>query len=190
MFLVRRPSAADVERFIAESRDLPLSYGPTGLARSGRRGFQLDEQVSLIGRGEQALQRATAALSEWRHFDLGWLTLFPRTAPIVPRTVVAVLVRHLGFWSLNACRVLEQIGQPGDITFGFSYGTLINHAECGEEIFQVSLEPRTEAVSYSIRAVSRPRALLARLGYPVTRSFQARFRRDSAAAMKRATSSQ
>jgi uncharacterized protein (UPF0548 family) len=64
----------------------------------------------------------------------------------------------------------------------------MNHAECGEEMFQVSLEPQTGAVSYSIRAVSRPRALLARLGYPVTRSFQARFRRDSAAAMTRATS--
>jgi uncharacterized protein (UPF0548 family) len=102
--------------------------------------------------------------------------------------VVAVLVRHLGFWSLNACRVLERIGKPGDTTFGFSYGTLMNHAECGEEMFQVSLEPQTGAVSYSIRAVSRPRALLARLGYPVTRSFQARFRRDSAAAMTRATS--
>jgi len=188
MFLSRRPSAADIERFIQESRDLPLSYGPAGLARSGRQGFGLDEQVAPIGNGRQVFQRATAALSEWRHFDLGWVTLFPRGATIAPRTVVAVLVQHLGFWSLNACRVLEQFGQPGDVNFGFSYGTLINHAECGEEIFQVSLEPRTETVFYSIRAVSRPRALLARLGYPLTRSFQARFRRDSAAAMRRAVS--
>ena len=44
----------------------------------------------------------------------------------------------------------------------------------------------TGEVLYVIRAASRPRALLARLGYPVTRSLQARFRRDSAAAIARA----
>jgi hypothetical protein len=56
----------------------------------------------------------------------------------------------------------------------------------GGEIFKVSLRPGTGEVSYVIRAASRPRALLARLGYPVTRSLQARFRRDSAAAIARA----
>lgn len=186
MFLRQRPSASVIERFIAESRDLPLSYGPAGLAKTGGRGFRLDEHVSLIGNGEQAFERATAALSEWRHFDVGWVTLCPRGAPIVPRTVVAVLVRHLGFWSLNACRVVDQFDEPADMTFGFAYGTLINHAECGEEIFQVSLQPTTGDVSYRIRAVSRPRAALAWLAYPLARSLQARFRRDSAAAMKRA----
>jgi uncharacterized protein (UPF0548 family) len=186
MFLRRRPSASAVERFLAESRDLPLSYGPAGLARTGGTGFRADEQVAVIGSGEQAFTRATVALSEWRHFDLGWVSVFPHRAPVVPRTVVAVLVRHLGFWSLNGCRVVEQIGEPAGTSFGFSYGTLINHAECGEEIFQVTLQPTTGEVAYTIRAVSRPRAFLAWLGYPVARSLQARFRRDSAAAMQRA----
>ena len=117
---------------------------------------------------------------------LGWVALFPARAPIVPRTVVAVLVKHLGFWSLNGCRVLETFGKPGDAEVGFSYGTLINHAECGEEIFKVSIDARTGEVSVHPRSMSRPRAVLARLGHPITRRFQARFRRDSAAAMKRA----
>ena len=108
-------------------------------------------------------------------------------AAVVPGTVVAVLVRHLGFWSLNGCRVVYGIAGDDSREFGFAYGTLTNHAEIGEEMFTVSLRPRTGEVSYLIRAVSRPRALLARLGYPVTRSLQARFRRDSAIAMTRAT---
>jgi uncharacterized protein (UPF0548 family) len=70
--------------------------------------------------------------------------------------------------------------------FGFAYGTLSNHAESGEEIFQVSLDPESGRVSYLIRATSRPHAPMARLGSPIARSLQARFRRDSAAAMTRA----
>jgi hypothetical protein len=42
-----------------------------------------------------------------------------------------------------------------------------------------------QEVTYRIRAVSKPRAALALAGYPITRLFQERFRRDSIAAMKR-----
>jgi uncharacterized protein (UPF0548 family) len=94
--------------------------------------------------------------------------------------VVAVGIRHLGFWSLNGCRVVYHT------TSGYAYGTLPTHAEAGEELFEVLLEPRTEAVVYRIRATSRPFALIARLGQPIVRALQARFRRDSAAAMARA----
>ena len=196
MFLLHRPAAADVERFIAASRDLPLSYEPIGLAREGvaafaeasapSAGFNLDEHTAIVGSGEAAFARATRALIEWRHYELGWLDVFPKPAPIVPGTVVAVSVNHLGFWSLNGCRVVYSIGSPGDSAFGFAYGTLANHAEAGEEIFQVSLDPDTGEVSYLIRAASKPRAVLARVGTPVVRRLQARFRRDSARALQRA----
>ena len=101
--------------------------------------------------------------------------------------MVAVLVRHLGVWSLNGCRVLELTGdrESGPL-FGFFYGTLTNHAEMGEELFEVNLNATTGEVTYRIRAFSKPRAALARIGYPITRSLQARFRRDSIAAMQRA----
>jgi hypothetical protein len=45
---------------------------------------------------------------------------------------------------------------------------------------------RDNAVWYDILAFSRPRQLLARLGYPLVRRLQRRFGRDSAAAMRRA----
>jgi uncharacterized protein (UPF0548 family) len=196
VFLFHRPVARDVERFIAASRDLPLSYQPIGLAKNGgaavagasasRDGFQIDEHVAIVGSGDAAFARATTALIQWRHYELGWLDVSPKPAPIVPGTVVAVSVSHLGFWSLNGCRVVYSIGSPGDSTFGFAYGTLANHAEAGEEIFQVSLDPDTGEVSYLIRAASKPRAVLARLGTPVVRRLQARFRRDSARALQRA----
>jgi uncharacterized protein (UPF0548 family) len=68
----------------------------------------------------------------------------------------------------------------------FSYGTLVNHAERGEELFEVALDAGTGEVTYRIRAASQPRAVLARLGYPLARMLQARCRRESAEAMQRA----
>jgi uncharacterized protein (UPF0548 family) len=187
MFLARRPSQSELEEFIARSRDLPLSYNPIGIAKESPHGFNVDETSGVIGHGEQAFERAKLALAEWRHFDFGWVELFPRGAAIEPGSVVAVLVRHLGFWSLNGCRVVYTLGdRRTGPSFGFAYGTLTNHAELGEEIFEVALVPETEEVVYRIRAVSKARAMMARIGYPLTRMLQERFRRDSIAALRRA----
>jgi len=186
MFLIHRPSAQQIQRFLDASRDLPLSYTPVGLARTGASGFRVDEEIVVVGSGEADFARATAALTGWRHFDLGWVELHPWQAGITDGAVVAVAIRHFGFWSLNGCRVVYATSDPHQCTFGFAYGTLPNHAESGEEIFEARLDPGTGEVTFRIRAASRPRAPLARLGYPLTRLLQARFRRDSAAAVRRA----
>ncbi len=186
MFLLRRPSPADVDAFLLASRDLPLTYGPVGLANRTPSGFAVDSHSIVIGNGPAAFERAIAALTAWKHFDLSWAQVFPPRAAIAPGTVVAVAVRHLGFWSINGCRIVSVTDDRAAGAFAFAYGTLSNHAECGEEIFTVRLDARTDDVAYEIRAVSRPHAALARAGYPVTRMLQARFRRDSAIAMRRA----
>jgi uncharacterized protein (UPF0548 family) len=188
MFLARRPSRQTIERFLLDSLDLPLSYAPIGLVRDGTARHDLDEAIVAIGRGEPDFVRAREALLAWKQFDIGWVETFPPQAPVAVGTVVAVLIRHLGFWSLNGCRVLYSVGSLSDgARFGFAYGTLTNHAEAGEELFEVFIDPQTDDVMYRIRAASWPRATLARVGQPIVRALQARFRRHSAAAMKRAT---
>ncbi len=189
MFLRVRPTQAEIDKFIEESRTLSLSYEPVGLARQPRKDFTIDEAKCALGQGRAVFERAKVALSEWRQFDLGWVELHPRGALVAAGTVVAVLVHHLGIWSLNGCRVVYQIENvDSETNFGFAYGTLTNHAERGEEIFEVTIDPLSQEVSYRICAASKPRAALARVGYPFTRALQARFRRDSLAAMQRVTS--
>ena len=185
MFLARRPSPEAIDRFVRDSQELPLSYGPIGIVNRETPCRDLDEAIVTIGRGRTDFDRARAALLAWKQFDIGWVETFPRNAPVDVGTVVAVLIQHLGFWSLNGCRVLYNVG--GDGRFGFAYGTLTNHAESGEELFDVFLDPESDEVSYSIRATSKPQVALARIGRPIVRALQARFRRDSVAAMKRAT---
>jgi uncharacterized protein (UPF0548 family) len=183
MFFVRRPSRETIDRFVRDSQELPLSYGPIGIVNGETPCRNFDEAIVTIGRGRTDFDRARTALMAWKQFDIGWVQTFPRHAPVEVGTVVAVLIQHLGFWSLNGCRVLYNVGGNG--RFGFAYGTLTNHAESGEELFDVFLDSETDEVRYRIRATSKPEAALARMGQPIVRALQARFRRDSAAVMKR-----
>jgi uncharacterized protein (UPF0548 family) len=188
MFFLRCPSDRLIARFLESSHALPWSYGPVGLV-DGAPGRTVDETVVAIGRGQADFERARAALASWQQFALDWVALYPRGASVSPGTVVTVRVRHLGFWSLNGCRVVE--GRVHDRQLAaVTYGTLTNHAESGEEHFEVRLHPSSGQVTYRIRAVSWPQAALARLGAPVVRRLQARFRRESAEAMIRATRGQ
>ncbi|HET6955834.1 MAG TPA: DUF1990 domain-containing protein [Vicinamibacterales bacterium] len=184
MFFAQRPSRETIDRFVRDSQELPISYGPIGIVNGETPCRDLDEATVTIGHGRTDFQRARTALTAWKQFDIGWVEVVPRHAPVEVGTVVAVLIRHLGFWSLNGCRVLYTVG--GDGRFGFAYGTLTNHAESGEELFEVRLDPENDDVTYRIRATSRSQAVLARIGQPIVRRLQARFRHDSASVMKRA----
>lgn len=187
MFLANRPSALVIDRFVEESRNLTLSYTKVGIAQTSAAGYDLDDTIVTIGHGREAFERAKAALVAWKHYEFSWVEVLPPTPSVAPGTVVAVLIRHFGFWSLNGCRVVYILGDRSHgPTFGFAYGTLGNHAERGEEIFEVSHREDTDEVIYRIRAASQPRAVLARAGYPLVRRLQARFRRDSGDAMRRA----
>jgi uncharacterized protein (UPF0548 family) len=188
MFFAGRPSPAAIDRFVRASQELRVSYEPVGIVSGEVPCRDLDQAIATIGRGHRDFTRARAALMAWRQFDIGWVETFPRDAPIAVGTVVAVLIRHFGFWSLNGCRVVYHVGSHESPRFGFAYGTLTNHAESGEELFEVYLDAESDDVKYRIRATSKPQTALTHVGQPIVRVLQARFRRDSAAAMLRATS--
>lgn len=116
-------------------------------------------------------------------FDLGWVELCWPDTPIEVGATVAVLVRHYGFWSLNACRIVYVVEETE--RYGFAYGTLAEHGEAGEERFTVEMRAEDQRVWYDIYAFSRPRGL-ARIGYPLARRLQKRFAGDSKEAMRRA----
>lgn len=192
MFLLSRPSPAAVAAFLGDARAMSLSYAPIGIARArSTPGFRTDEATAVVGRGDADFSKATDALMSWQHMRLAWLEVFPTGASIEAGTTVAVLVRHYGVWSMNACRVVYSVEESTGAfsSAGFAYGTLDDHAERGEEIFQVTLDRLTGDVVYRIRAASQPHALLAKLGAPAVRALQERFRRDSCDALRLAVAS-
>jgi uncharacterized protein (UPF0548 family) len=189
MFLARRPSAAAIDRLLRQAQDLPLSYASPLMVLEDSADRRFDEANVTIGSGPADFARARAALLAWKQHELGWVEMFPHRAPVAVGTVVAMLARHLGFWSVNTCRILHTIDttEPSASRFGFVYGALTAHAVAGEELFELSMDARTGAVGYRIRAVSWPQTALTHIGRPIMRAYQARFRRESAAAMARAT---
>ena len=104
-------------------------------------------------------------------------------APIEAGAVVAYAACVLRGWWSYGCRILRTIDEPD--RFGFVYGTLAGHAECGEELFQVERAPGGE-VRFSLLAMSRPGRWFAWPGLPVARWTQARFRQSAGRAMCRA----
>lgn len=192
VFLLTQPAPKRIERFFALQRNRTFSYREVGHTRRGAPpGYQVDHNRIQIGEGRAAFARAVEAMRSWKMFDLGWISAHPPTAPIVPGSTVVIRVRHLGFWSLNACRIVYTIDDEGPIVrFGFAYGTLPDHAEQGEERFMVEWHHDDGSVWYDILAFSRPSHTLARIGQPFSRALQKRFARDSKRAMAKAAAAQ
>jgi uncharacterized protein (UPF0548 family) len=203
MFLLREPSAEQVRRFISAQRELPFSYTEVGATREKiPGGYTVDHNRIKLGEGPQTYRRAVEALRQWRHFDLGWAKIVPGQTPIEVGATVAMLARHLGFRSLNACRIVYVIDGEDSIgghtparmdvlkgRWGFAYGTLPNHAERGEERFTVEWDSQDDAVWYDILAFSQPKQFHARVGYPYARWLQKCFVRDSLRSMVSAANS-
>lgn len=149
-------------------------------------GFALDRLRTEIGSGRETFECAVAAFKTWVHFDLGWARVANALTPIEIGRIVAVEVHSLGLWSVNLSQIVQVI--QTERRFGFIYKTTAQHVEEGEERFEVMFDAQSELVWYEMEAVSRPRDLMALLGYPVTRAFQHRFARDSHRRMREAVS--
>jgi len=185
MFLFSRPSPSEIDSFISIQREKEFSYAEVGATRGSiPPDYVVDHNRERLGHGGNVFARGCQALTEWQMFKLGWVELFRADSKIEVGTTVAILVRHFGFWSLNASRIVYVIKETR--LFGFAYGTLTVHAEQGEERFSIEWSPDDDSVIYDILAFSRPRQ--ARMAQPVSRMLQKQFARDSKNAMRHAVS--
>lgn len=189
MLLLTRPSADQINAFLADQRKTEFSYTHVGLSQSltAPAGFIVDHNRIKLGAGQAAFLQAQAAIRAWQMFDIDWLRLCWPETPIAEGQTVGVLVHHFGLWSLNACRIVYLVDEHGGAIerYGFAYGTLSEHAESGEERFIVERDRATDEVWYDLWAFSRPKHVLAKVGRPVARWMQRRFAAESKLAMER-----
>jgi uncharacterized protein (UPF0548 family) len=191
MFLFSHPSDDQVRQFLKAQERVDFSYPEVGSTGSSvPAGYNIDHNRIRLGNGIDAFHRAKAAIQAWKMFDLPWVKLYYPDTPIEVGRTVAILVRHFGFYSLNAARIVYLIDEEADIhRFGFVYGTLAEHSEIGEERFSVEYDPVTGDVWYDLFAFSRPGHYLAKLGYPLSRFLQKAFAEESKRTMLQAVSS-
>ena len=187
MLSLRKPTVQTIHQFVDDQRCSDFSYTSVGAsATEPPPGFVVDHTRVKLGSGEEAFLSARTALENWKQFQLGWVEACPTDTLIQTGEVVAVLAHVIGLWWLNAARIIYVIDEDGPVRrFGFAYGTLADHVESGEERFLIEWDQADDSVWYDILAFSRPRHVLARMGYPFVRMTQKRFARSSAAAMQR-----
>ena len=180
---VKAVVASEVEKVLAPARSAAWTRGsllgsePSAKDWKRPQGFAHDQMESCLGVGDAVFSAARNAFAAWAPFDLGWARVANPQAAIQVGEIVAVEVRSLGLWSVNISRIVDVWNSAGK--YGFTYSTTPMHVEQGEERFLLRFDPSTGEVWYELEALSRPRNLLARIGYPVTRAFQHRFARDS-----------
>ena len=182
MKLFSHPSSDRIRNFIRSEQLLPFSYAETGGTRRDDpvRGFDNDFNFIELGFGDTTWQAAKTAIRQWKMFPGDWARITPDDSQIREGEIVAMTARVLGFWWLNSCRIVYVI--DNERQFGFAYGTLPGHVECGEELFMVE-KTDSGTVRYVIKAFSKPRFWMTRLGYPMVRQYQKKFVRDSKQSM-------
>ncbi len=186
MFFLSRPSNNVVQHFLAAQESSRFSYSDVGESKGGAgpAGHAIDHCRVQLGVGIEAFERAKIAIRQWKMFAIPWVQLCWSDAPIRVGTNVAILISHLGFWSLNAARIVYLVDDSGLCErYGFAYGTLLEHGERGEERFTVEFHTHDGTVWYDLFAFSRP-GTAARIAYPLARSLQKRFSVDSQRAMR------
>ena len=189
MFRLRKPTEQRIRQVIESQSRLEFTYSSVGATKDGQHpdGFVIDQNRIRLGSGLATFDAAKVALRNWQHYRFDWLELHrPEDAPAQNQNV-GTLARAFGLWVLNACRIVYVVEEEQPVRrFAFAYGTLPEHAECGEERFQVEWNSKDDSVWYDIFAFSRPNQILARLGYPYVRHKQKQFARESMQAMKSA----
>jgi uncharacterized protein (UPF0548 family) len=182
---LRKPSRRVVIDFLEIQRSFELTYAEVGCTRDASvTGFNCDQYRVRLGHGEAVFAAACEAIRGWCMFPASWTEVIHEHGLRAHETI-AVLIKVSGLWWLNSTRIVYVVDHCAR-QFGFAYGTLPGHVECGEERFLVEWDDE-DAVWYDLRAVSRPRHWTTKWGYLFARWQQRRFARDSQQAMIVAT---
>lgn len=178
-----RPNKEQLVAFLATLSTQQLGYGEQKKVKGNiyPEGYDHDRNEALIGQGREAFLNAKSAIQNFHHFPQKWAFAVADGAPTIGQNVGVFFYQFFCWW-WNGSRVMEIFDEPD--YYGFSYGTLKNHVELGEELFYTRINSKGE-VFYGIHAYSKPRFWGARLLKPYARSQQARFVRDSIQTMKK-----
>lgn len=168
----KTPNAARIDALRQAHLAQPLSYSDVGASLQMRapKGFVATKHRRRLPDG--CFEAAKAALDDFAMFP-AWV--HPHGSSRLD--AVVVVIAQLGLSVTNLCRIVRRVDTPE--RYGFAYGTLDCHAECGEEAFMI--ERHGDEVWYSVFSFSRPACAWLWLGYPLIRMVQHRFVRESGA---------
>jgi uncharacterized protein (UPF0548 family) len=134
-------------------------------------GYKHGKYARVLTGGDPArrFEAAAVGLQTWQAHVLSGVTPVVAERPIVGATALFALAVGPVEVSI-ACRIIDVIDKPDQ--YGFIYGTLPLHPECGEERFMVSRVG--DDVRFTIDVFWRSAHFLSTLGGPITPFLQKR----------------
>jgi len=171
VFRLRAPDDGQLRAHLDRRASAALTYPEVGATRGEDRprGYAHDRYRIELAPG--SFDRAAKGLRAWQaHLGAG-VGVFPHNAPLRTNTDVIVTARAGPLHALAPCRIVYVVDEPD--RFGFAYGTLPGHPECGEEAFVVE-RGTVGNPTFEIVAFSRPAEPVARIGRPIARTIQQR----------------
>lgn len=178
-----RPSASHLSSLKADSEADALTYSPVHLLSLPEPpvGYRSEQWSVDLGVGQNLFQNASVALSTWKIHEKSGLAVVVAGPATVGLVVAMAAPLPLFGWIEAVCRVVDVV--EDDNRYGFTYGTLSTHPECGEESFSV-VRARDGQVSFNIHSVSRPAHWAARALPLVAKGLQSTANRRYLAAMR------
>ena len=166
-----RISDEQLDQYADAANSLRLTYNDVGATKhppTDPSGFRRDHYSVELPNDPGSFVRACEGLRAWAAHEGAGARVAPKHAPLVVGQNVAIALALPGLTVVAPCRIVWVDDEPN--RFGFAYGTLEGHPETGEEAFVI--ERTGTSVRFDITACSKPDALLARLGAPVSRRIQ------------------
>jgi uncharacterized protein (UPF0548 family) len=102
------------------------------------KGYAVDHNRIRVGMEVEGYDQAMRAEGQSKMFDMPWVGLFWADTPVQEGARLAVQSSHLGFWSLNACRIVYVIEEhEAHERFGFACDMLEERGKQVVERFSV-----------------------------------------------------
>ena len=184
MKLVRPTNSSSIDALLKSLDSLEFNYPHVGASIAGRAvsGFRSLHYEIELGGSDEVFARAILGLKTWRAHHIPRVKVVPEGVSV---TTGESLILEIGPQTLAIaapCRIVGIVDEPD--RFGFAYGTLPGHPECGEEAFIVSRSNRGRIV-FDISGFSRPGNSIVRLSGPVSRWIQSSATNSYLRALKR-----
>ncbi len=181
MISLRRLDAAKVSELLVAAQRASLTYTEVGASRDRElpSGYHHVRRRERIGQAS-SFDRAVTGLRTWAGHEGAGLRVFP-SDPVEPDATIIAVTTIGPMRVVVPCRIVA-VFKDSD-SFGFVYGTLPGHPECGEESFVI--ERRDGATFFTVSAFSKPVDPLARLAGPIGRAVQRSVTRRYVSALRR-----
>jgi uncharacterized protein (UPF0548 family) len=171
MIVIRPSNARAMESLFNSLTHLEPNYPEVGTSIQGTSpsGFRIHHyEIELLAR-EDVFTRAVAGLQSWQAHRIPRISIYPRSPAVRLGESLILEIGPRAIAMAAPCRIVHVIEEPN--RYGFAYGTLPGHPECGEESFVVS-RLTTGRVVFEVSGFSRPGNSIVRLSGPIARTIQ------------------